>query len=412
MYQLISAVGKSPDLDGRYYPVDLTSLPLWKVFQTFSSVIATVRHSSETTSGYLNLHDLPYAVRSMSVTFSQWLVMNGDNVLPTTPEDPIGDFIQVRFADVWLNDFTVRPANRNYHPDVDIPVDLQTDVLISKVGVDYSYMSRRCVATVNGFLHQVDNIAEGLLIYDGGVTKEHAGQNQLGLIDFSPFGEIQTIPITDTMIYSRDDGPLKDGVWLHLPDLNLQNCTVLLSIGGYLQALDTTYKVVGYHSLFIDFSQLRWIDRFFNSKDVLDYSSLEIEPLSGDRYTIDQLTSDVAIRKLLTMSQSFLIVLNTLDVDVGFVSLNNTDLPGTYQTYFVPIAPMVMADGRIGEYRTSTEHGQYAVMTHHYVKRNYISHTGHTDDLLTVTDSAIGSNRTDLSEARFLMVTKTLLNGE
>ena len=408
MYVLNSAVGKSTDLDGKYYPIDLSQISIKDALSTYPSVIAKIYHDSEPSKVYyLDLGQLPYKVRKSSMTLSQFFLSNANKVLPTTDKDPVGQFIMLRFSDVWLSDFDVKPANRAYHPDMELSLDMQRDVLISKPGVDYAYQARRMLATVNGFIHRVDNTTKGLLILDGGKTATLCKSNRLGLLDFSQFGTIEVHPISESMMYSRDGAPYKDAVHLSVP-ADLRSKTVFVVLGGHLLYEDSVLKVTGTNSLKVDMARYNWLRKYYDTKDKLDYSSLNVETLHGDMQVMDSIYSDDAIKALFMLSQSFLIVVNHVDLHTGTSPLEDTDIPGEYVSRMVPMAPLLHGDGRLMEYRYYHEEGKYAITTGDYMLKQKIFEGGRNKKNITFSDAAVGGERHRMSGARFLVISKTL----
>jgi hypothetical protein len=409
MYVLSSAVGKSTDLDGKYYPIDLSQISIKTALITYPSIIAKIYHTSDNTKMYyLDLGKLPYKVRKGNQTLSEFFIDNGNNILPTTDNDPVGAFIMLRFADVWLSDFDVKPANRAYHPDMSLTIDMQRDVLISKAGVDYGYQARRVLATVNGFIHRVDNTPQGLLILDGGTTARIGDANRLGLLDFSQFGKITTISITDEMIYSRGGAPLKESVGIALP-VDLRSKTVLLVLAGHLIYDDSLLSITGINSVKMDMAKYNWLRKYYDTKDKFDYSPLGIDKVSGDRELLESLYSDTTITNLFKLSQSFIVVIDHIDLHMGTSCLEDTDIPGEYVSRVVPIAPILHSDGRLMEYRYFHEEGKYAITTGDYMVKQKIFESGRVRKNMAFNDAAVGKERHKMSGARFLMISKTLM---
>ena len=106
-------------------------------------------------------------------------------------------------------------------------------------------MSRYCLISVNGLLHKADGSVNGLYVRDGAKSSRIANKTNVGIISFKDVGEFDIIPINRNMIKQPSETlRLKEKIYLDL-NTDLSNKTVLLSLGGYLHAVDNIVRIAG-----------------------------------------------------------------------------------------------------------------------------------------------------------------------
>ena len=127
MYQLLSAIAKLNNFDGRYHPVDISTTPLYQVYANHISVYATLTHTVVGGEYTLDLDNLPQGLRQSSQTLPEWLIVNGSNTLPVTTEPLDTTFRYARFYDLWQWNFMARGHNQLFHPTIQLVVEEQVD---------------------------------------------------------------------------------------------------------------------------------------------------------------------------------------------------------------------------------------------------------------------------------------------
>lgn len=407
MYQLISAIGIAKDFDGQYYPVDLTTISLNQVFATYTNVIATLVQLSDNEEVALDLYKLPVGVRLIAQTLPQFLVSNGNRTLPTEPLPTI-QYQYAKFVDLWEWDFSVKFMNRAYHPNYELADDQKTDLLLTKPSANYSALGQNYLFTVNGFIHRTDYLEQGIVVYDGNVSKKIANNTHLGGIDFSALGGVEIIDLTKEMIYERNPNqPYSQAVYLRLPK-GVGATTPLLVLGGYLHALDDMYSMVSDDVLKIDFARYPWIKRYLTLRHQIDLETLGVKPEPNGAYSIDAMSVNSVIAALIDLSQTFLVLVKTSELRRGLIPIQFNGLPGVYETSVKPFAPMVIDDGRLTEYAVSTEHGRYALRVEHYLTDRRVLETTHYLAYQQTAPLNVSERPKTYADAHFLILSKTI----
>ena len=360
MYTYVSAIALTNSFDGRYVPVDVLDVEFVSIFQQYVSVIVTLNRPGDQQEVSYNLDDLPPNLRFTQTTLAEWLTMNGNTPLPTS--DPIEgfDYQYVKARNAWRIGCTLRPFNIHYHHETPLTDNMEKDVLVSKEGANYDNMNKWGLYSVNGLFYQHLKTDAGIAILDCLENMKHYNRTDVGFLDFSGIGPLTIQPIDASMISSQKNRPLKDGVVINL-DEPIGQRKVLLCIGGYLHALDNAYRPISDYAIRFDFPNLAWANRYFMMSKVIDTSYLKVNQLANGGIRLDDLYADDVIINLFTHHQSFLVFIDTDDLRRGTVELNPTGISGIYTCKDKPDQPLLLGDGRIGEYHYRKDYGGYMV---------------------------------------------------
>lgn len=384
MYSYVRATGILKESDGALRHIDLTTIPLIRLYADYLNVeIIVIEASQPSVELQIDLEALPSGLRWVQMTFVAWLVANGNNTLPATSVMVTDNVVYARFANLWQYDFSAELGSAGHHPDAPLSDEEKTDIRLRRVGADYRRLARNGLVSVNGFLHQSDYNEHGLYALKGGTTRNQSEHYQLGYLDLSPVGNFTTIPITPDMVLPRTaGGVLKDSVLLNVKQ-SLAGKTAFLVIGGWLHALDDYYHVVGDTSIVFDFHNYPWFKRYWQTKDYLDLKVLGNLQLIHGAYNRDRLYSDEVIRHWFTLPQSFIVLLDNPEITVGVVDLEDPQLTGRYYSRIKPSLPLLVGDRRLTEYKATNEHVGWVVNPAIYLEdqltieeTTYLEHPG------------------------------------
>lgn len=408
MYQLVNAYGILRDAEGLHQPAPIENLTLFQVFSQYSSIYAIVTTDSNPTQLSLDLYKLPYQVRYLNMTLQQWFATIGNASLETGPV-PTGP--RQAFAQYWnlhQEDFDIRLANRGIHPTIPLTDDQEIDVLVSKSGAKYQAMAEYGLLTVNGFLHRLDYNDYGAYGIGAGRSRHHSGKAHIGLLDFQHIAKLKVIPITSDMLYKRDDAqPFSDAVYLKLPE-NIGQRQVLLSLGGWLHAKSSDYLPVADNLIKFNFKNYPWFKRWFETKDYLDLSSLAAEQLPNGAWLQSSLYSDDVISKWFTLPQSFIILIDTPQLDVGFAELEPTQLPGRYYSSMKPTYPVVVGNYRLAESIVTFERHKWVIAVDNYLADRLVFDTVPWREQTAIEYRRESAQPMEHAQAKFLMISKLL----
>lgn len=389
MYTYVSALARMKGSNSAWGVVDISTMPLYQVYATYSDIKAVLTNPVIAGDLSVDFADLPESLRILSITFPEWLVVNGNKTLPTSANAIIASTATVKHRDAWYWGFDIKPANHTKHPDQPMLHDEQVDLFMVKSGVDPLKLQQYCIATVNGMTHRLSSSTDGTFVLGGCTSGRLANDNQVGLLDFTELGTIDTVSLSrDMRIDAVKDLEAKDSIYLNLGKPIL-NKTVFLSLGGYFFALSDAYQVVGEETLKINVRHLNLMARYYEGKGYVDWSGVyKADTNVPDSLDVAVFFSDVTINALLDMPQSFVVLLDVTGVQVTYQTLDNAQLPGVYYAYGeTPVAPVVVSLGRMPEYLPVKEVDQHVIKFNGYFKHNP------QRELVTLTDLTVVDNQ-------------------
>lgn len=408
MYQILSAVGLLDNLDGKYHPVDVGNTAMVDIYTKYVSVYLTLTHSVVSGKFILNMAKLPPEVKIQHYTLTQYLQSTGNATLPVEPTEIALDYKTVRSLQLWNCGFSFKPMNRSMHPDMDISWDQQRDLYGTHPTGNKDNLTKYGLFTVNGFVHLADTVAEGVCIYDGCKTGRIGDDTQVGLLDFQSIGELKCYPITKSMLFKRSESAsYKESVYIKAP-VSMAGKTPFLVLGGFLHALDGLYSAVSDNVLKFDFYRYSWIKRFNLAKKDIDLSPLNVEVLPNGTYVYASLMSDAVIAEWFTLSQSFIVLIDTKDLNVSTMEVEYSGLPGVYYTYTKPRYPLILGDGKIAEYSISDQRNGWVLRTAKYLQDQFAFELTDRKDWTGTPMHRVTTDPKLPALARFLIISKTI----
>jgi hypothetical protein len=406
-YTYVSAMVRATRQTVEWTAANLSQVPLNTIIQDYYEVSIELSNPFDPANTYLTTATLqqvmPQAIPSP--TLLAWLTSLGNQALPTIATAPSTTTTPVRYADGWQAGWVANLTDMTAAPDAVMPDGAKNDLLLTKSGLDMASMSNYVLVTVNGYLHLSGGSINGLYVKDGGTTMRIANDNHFGIFSFLPVGTVQQIPITADMIYKPNDNwNYSDAVWVDL-GVSLTDKILLMSIGGYLHVLDSTYTKTGDQTVKINFNQIAFPERIYQSMKSIDLSSLPINRgpsgASSEQFSISSLFSDEVIAAYLCLSQSFAIVVDCTDFYTQTHDLEASCVPGRYfgnaGSSQNPITamqyPLVGAFGRLYDYRISQEEDTYVYGCDSMYWDHFLFETMDWQNYLSIGPNREGSRR-------------------
>lgn len=406
MYTLVSAVGKSFASDGRWEEIEIGTLPFTEIYSTYLKVIAVLSNPFLPTDVSLNLGDIRLANGGSSKTFNQFLIDNGANALPTSERLPTLATKFARYADAFHAGYKVQPTHPTASPDADLPPADKPWLYLSRPDTDFTLFGKSCMVSVNGFFHRVETDPTGAWVVDGMKSRMVSGENQIGLVSFRELGTITHIPITENMVFKQNDTLLRHRAYLDVGQ-DISNKTVMLVIGGYLHLFDPkSFFRVGEQTLCINFQNMPLFERFHESQNFIDLSSLPMERNEENptMLTVDDFLSDENLTAYLTLSQSFIVLLDNQEIFVDKEYVKNTKNPNMLISYTPPIFPLVNGIGKVAEYWYVPEVGQYSLRVKDNMWHQRLYNTRNPFQALNIADNRVPEDPVRHSRAFFLKI--------
>lgn len=364
MYQLVSAIAKPLNSDGKWVAVEIGEVALDTLYTTYSRVIATLTNAFLPDLVALELNDLAATLAGQSITFNQFLALNANATLATSTTLPLIDPKYAKYADAFHAGYKISPVHPTAAPGSQYPsADLRW-LYLTRPNTDYNLFVKSCLVSVNGFYHIIDSGPDGVWVNDGNRSAQLSRQNQIGITSFREVGQLTYVPITSQMVHKQSPQQFyKDRCYVDLGQ-DVSNKAVMLVLGGYLHVLDErSVRRVSGSCFAIDFGNISLLERYFESAPYLDLSTLGLEHTgrNASQISVAQLYSDAALLAYLTLPQSFFVILDQADIFVEHQAIRSAPLVDMFTSFVKPEWPLVVGAGKLGNYWATYEDGQYSI---------------------------------------------------
>lgn len=326
-----------------------------------------------------DVEDRIYKLRP-DVTVDDWLqALKGAN-LPTTNTVLKKTVATVKYNDAFMAGYRLNRVHPlagegSYFPDADL-----TDVRATKEGIDYTELYQSCLVSINGLLHITDASSRGLLIKEAGKSIRYSNLNSIGFTSFREVGKLSFVPVTGDMVRPLAEGiPIKQGFTLALPDVDLSNKIVMMSLGGFFHFANDCYTVTGDHSIKVEWGRIPFAHRYFNAKGLIDFETFDATLVRnvnhGNALDLNQAMTDDSIKAYMELSQTFVILLEADHFYYERHQVERTGLPGRYYAYERPQFPLQIENGLLPPYVATPENGVFVIACDSNLIARYVHDT-------------------------------------
>lgn len=376
MYTFINSVSLSRSTGSQWEQIDLSNIPVVTIFNTYIKVYLTLTDQTTQQDVFVDLDSLSEH-SGYPNTLNDLLVELGNVVLTTVDSIPDTDVKHVRYSDAFRSGYKAKLVEAGViHPD-NYPVEELNDIALTrpKHDTNMSLLHTHCLVSINGFYHRTDTDIDTAIVYNAAKSLRTSNSNHIGITSFLDVGELTKVPLQETNIYGDNHTePLKDKVYFSV-DEELDGKSYILIVGGYaIYASAGVFWRNGDHSFALDLNKVPYIERLYEASLYLDMEELELPTyaLNPDALSLATINSDDFIRKYLTMSQSYLVIVDTPNLVTNKVHLRNSNMPGMFTAYQDPTMPLYASYGKAVEYWKTYEDGQWSVTVEDSFLRNYI----------------------------------------
>jgi hypothetical protein len=308
-------------------------------------------------------------------TVQQWLDSIGNKALPFEDKLPNEKEYLVRYAQAWHAGYIAQPKGRNSNVNNGGSKFDKEDLILTHPKHPYALYDKYCLTTVNGYFHITDYTELGIRVVDGNRTVRRANNNQIGVYSFETVGALTKIPITREMILPQKPGaPLSDAMYLKIPaSVNMTGKVPMLITGGYLQTLGRTFLPVADNMYRVEIGPSLMLDRYIQSIRELDIDNLglTIDPKNPTLLSTSEMFSDETMYRYMTMSQSFLVLVETPSLFQEYIPIESLRLPGRFIDASGDNLPLVGAYGRMLDYHTIKETDTFVYAAVDNIRHDY-----------------------------------------
>ena len=370
-YELVAAYGKATALGFSWQNIDINelgALPMHQIYRLYQKVYLTLSSPALSENIHIDLDILKTKYINSQELLSDVLANQPNTPLPSLSELPIVERKTVRYEDGFKAGYKISLVSADRAPDAVTDRSQLTEVAINRPMTDMSRFHEYALVTINGFLHRTDTNGFTVFVNNGGVSLHKSKLNNIGILSFEDIGKVKQYPITPEMLFKLDDrSDMSKKVYFNLKDIDTENKTVMLSIGGYLYLPDPAFVRQWSDDVYmVDFTQVDLKQRWFESAKYLDLSAVGLDkyPFDTTQISISQLLNDHNFIKYLTLPQSFIIVVDTPKLYWQRHYLRHNEYPGMFIAHKEPKFPLFAANNRMCEYWKIEEDGHWSVNVH------------------------------------------------
>ena len=360
----------SPELP--YHNVDLRNVTVATLLDEYIDGYIELTHTALKGSVFVDLQtiresDLPM---NTSLKFSTWINTLGNRRIPTMSSKPVYETNRVYYRDAVLCDCKIDVTVPYRLPNDDAAISDKTNVYVEYPPKYRSPLNHRVITTVNGMGHLNFPFEKGIQIVDGGRSSLRRGDLSVGILSFENVAELVQIPITeDIMSKITPATPYKEGFLLDL-NMDLSSHSFVLSIGGYLHFNPKFLKVISPETgvVRVDLGLIDVPLCINKSKHLIDLAPLGVHDTSDTNdesyglLRVQDVYSDIVMKKWLTLPQSFIVVVNTPNLTVSTKQAHWTGLYGVYEYHENPTMPLLDHYGRLPEYWVKKQNGVWVLL--------------------------------------------------
>lgn len=405
MYVLVSAIAQLHSPGSPWAVVNLNAVTLSQIDSAYSDVYLRVSNPFWTKDRTILFSEITQGYLERNHTVQQYFDAVGNETLPTVDGIPSIVKGHVKYADAFWAGYKLERA-RYLSAEGSIPLpDVADTLVMSKPGVDGRVFHKNCLVTINGLIHRVDADSQKIYVLEAARSNYISRRNEVGIINFHDIGELECHSITPDMLFrAHSDQPFANQVFIQAPVVPAGK-TAALVMGGYLFLLDNlTFFRAGERIFCLDTQSVALLDRFYESRKLMDLSPLGLDYNGANKAQIsrEQLFSDEVMTKWLTMSQSFLVFIDSPNIDVERTQIAPTLIAKQYLVYEEPTLPLVGGFGLIQPYWTQEDDNVFSVTVGDNVRPHHLFHTTPTAQSPMPADNKIPYNRESYSRAHFL----------
>lgn len=352
-YKIISAIGKVIDSQAKWEKVDLEQYPVRRLYKRYSTIRASLENPYTKEKGSVLVDDYEAEIRDETKTFKVYLESIGDKALPLGNLKTTLSKKGLLYHEALSNRFKVYPVQKGKYPDGNLSDKYSyQDLFIMKEKVDPVDLYKHTLITVNGYVHATDANARGLWVTNGYETIRKRDKICIGVISFENLGELKQIPITESMISKfNQDVDLYQECCIDIGE-DCSEKTIMLVIGGFLHVLDyDVFTRVSNSAIKIKLKNTPLMERIHLSMEDLNISDTLFDKRYGEtNVNLKDLYGDEFIKQYLTLSYSFIVLLDNKEVFKEITYPQQRGIPNNYLTDKLPLLPMMTRLGKFEEY--------------------------------------------------------------
>lgn len=396
MYSFIKAVCIARSIGSQWKEVDLSNIVVHDIFTTYTKIYLELSNPFLSENVFVDMDAIRTEFSSYNNTLTQLLIDLDNRTLPTVDALPSTEVKFVKYSDAIRSEYKIKLTIAGIELPDNYPDIEKNDLEITrpKYNTNLSLIHSHTLVSVNGYIHMTDTDGSKAYVINGGKTMRKSRINHLGMLSFLDIGQLTKIKLQAENITSQnEESPLKEKIYFSVEE-DLNNKSYILVLGGYLVfPSENVFYRNGEQSFTLDINNIPYLERLYESSLYIDLSELQLteDPLSPNNINVREAYSDAVIKRYLTMSNSFLVVVDIPHLTTNKIHLRHSSLPGMFTAYRDPVYPLLCNYGKIAEYWKTYEDDHWSVTVQDSFLRNYIISQQPVYDLENVSNNLTSS---------------------
>lgn len=397
MYTYVRALALSRSIGSQWTEVNLLNILVFDIFQTYSKVYLVLSNTELTDNVNVDMDVLKPLYSSYTEPLSSLLALLGNTALETVENLPNSNVTYAKYSDAVRAGYKIKPCLAGTIVPENYPAIELKDLRLTRDNytTDMKLIHDYCLVSVNGFYHWTDSTTEAAYAFRGADTMRKSKLNHLGILSFLDVGKLTKVRINASNINPvTADSVLREKINFSVTE-SLDNKSYALVLGGYLIfPQEGVFWRSGEHGFTLDINRISYVERLMESSQYLDLSDMGLtqSTLGDNVYSTDELLSDDKIKRYMTLSQSFLVLIDVPNLVVNKIHIRRSNLPGMFTSYQDPVYPLVVGYGKVAEYWKVMEDGYWAVNIQDSYSRNYVLSEQPLKNGRTITDNLNPNN--------------------
>lgn len=355
MNTYIKAVCLARSAGAQWLEQDISQHVVSSIYDTFAKVYLELSVTALPQNIYVDLDTLRYEYSNYQGTLTQLLVLLGNRTLETVAQLPNTLVKFAKYSDAIRARYKIDICKIGVNLPENYPPEDKPDLLVTRptYSTDLSLIHSHCLVSINGYIHMTDTDGDKAYVVDGGKTLRKARMNKMGITSFLDIGRLKKVKILPTNIHPQTPtSPLYDKTYFSV-DEDLTRKTCMLVLGGYLvMPEDGVFWQTGTSTFALDWTKIPYVERVYESDRFMDLTDLGLtrDTQNPNLFSLPEMLSDATLIKYMTLSQSFLVILDAEYLLSKKIPIKRSNMPGMFISYQDPVYPMFVGHGKIAEY--------------------------------------------------------------
>lgn len=397
MYTYVRALALSRSIGSQWTEMPLADILVFDIFQNYTKVYLVLSNPLLTEDVFVDMDTLRASYSSYNDTLNALLVLLNDTALPTVSTLPDTTVKFAKYSDAVRVGYKIKPCTAGQvFPDGYPTIEYKDlEVTRNQYATNMQLIQDYCLVSVNGYYHWDESASGASYVYDGSITMRKSNLNHMGILSFYDIGKLTKVKLDPANIVPVTAGTdLKDKINFSVTH-DLENKSYILVLGGYLcLPQEGVFWRSGQNGFTLDINRINYKERILESQQYIDLKALGLTqyPIGDNVISIDELLSDEVIKKYMTLSQSFLVIVDTPNLVSNKIHVRSSNLPGMFTCYQDPVYPLIVNYGKVAEYWKTEEAGQWSLSVQDSFLRNYVVSQQPVKSGQAITDNLLGNN--------------------